>query len=113
MAFPDRSRHFFSSASDTTHQETEEGTHGKRNLETYRSSQLTKMVFVPVDFGLETQLTDRRGKRRRKRSSFLSGFSMATVLTVRAATFQLLLYHLAVRWIWGMRGNRGAGRWIK
>lgn len=67
-------------------------------------------MFVPVDFGLETQLTDRRGKRRRKRSSFLSGFSMATVLTVRAATFQLLLYHLAVRGIWGMRGNRGAGR---
>lgn len=28
VAFPDRSRHFFSSASDTTHQETEEGWRG-------------------------------------------------------------------------------------
>lgn len=66
--------------------------------------QVTKITFVPVDLGLETQLTDRRGKRRRKRSSFLPGFSMATALTGRTATFHFLLYNLAGRWFGGGHG---------
>lgn len=92
--------HFLSSASETTHQETEEGGRTEREISQNLSADPLPVTFVPVALGWETQLTDRRGKRR-KRSIFLSGFSMATVLSVGAATFQFLLYNLAVRWTGG------------
>lgn len=53
------------------------------------------VTVLPVDFGWEKQLTDMRGRSRRKRSSLLSGFSMATVLTGPAAS-HFLLYNLVV-----------------
>lgn len=106
VALPDKSRHFCSSASEITHQETEEKVtiEAKKNVmysrRTYASNiqHASKtephvgVVFlcVPVVFGLETQLTDRRCRTRTRNGSFLCGRSMSTVVGHLLGTPSLL-----------------------